>query len=493
MKAPKHDPNENTFSLLKVLMTYVRDLIGLINHRFSIVLIFLFPASSIFCQVNYTVIDSILTVFHNAKSLNGNVLIAEKGQITYNRSFGFANETTKEKLNENSVFGLASVSKQFTATAIVMLKEQGKLNYDDKITKYIPELIAYNNISIRNMLNHTSGLQDFEQLQNSKEAREYLSTRSGKIVITNKDVIAFFSNYKPKLIFNPGSRFEYCDIGYVFLGSIIERVSGLAYAEFLDKYIFKPLGMSNTFVLSPETELHNIQNYATGYVYSDSLKKYQSVDSMIAKSNLQVITSGPSEIYSTVFDLLKWDRALYSEQIVTSSSLKEIFEPAILNDHTTTNYGFGWFIMKDPNYGMSVYHTGGGRGFVTCIERNIDHDKTIIMLQNHNQVLYPVDIINRNLYNIPLPVEQKLSQVQLDALSGNYEIQKGFELKIWSDNGNIFAQATGQTVVPLFAENEIMLFAKLIDVKLQFEKNRQGKITCLYILKNGNKTRAEKK
>lgn len=367
-----------TSSLIKIIKAY--SIFG--KNSFMVFLCFSFLTSFVFGQDRIQKIDSMLTVFHTENSLNGNVLIAEKGQIIYNRSFGFADEATKEKLNENSVFHLASVSKQFTAMAIVMLKEQGKLNYDDKITQYIPELMAYNNISIRNMLTHTSGLQDFEQLQNSKEAREYISAHPGTTVLTNKDVIAFFSSYKPKLLFNPGTRFEYCDMGYVFLASIIEKVSGLAYAEFLDRYIFKPLGMSNTFVHTPETTLHNIDNYATGYVYSERTKKYQSADSMIAESNLQIITNGPAEIFSTVFDLLKWDRALYSEQLVTSLSIKEMFEPAILNDNTTTDYGFGWFIMKDPNYGMSVYHTGAGRGFSTCIERNIDHDKTIIILRN---------------------------------------------------------------------------------------------------------------
>ena len=126
-------------------------------------LLLLLIVQLIYGQDRIKTIDSIMTVFHSEGNLNGNVLIAEKGQIIYNKSFGFANETTKEKLNENSVFGLASVSKQFTAMAIAVLKEQGKINYDDKITKYLPELVAYDNISIRNLLNHTSGLQDFEQ------------------------------------------------------------------------------------------------------------------------------------------------------------------------------------------------------------------------------------------------------------------------------------------------------------------------------------------
>jgi CubicO group peptidase (beta-lactamase class C family) len=471
---------------------YMTSVLKIMNLKFMSAIIFLLFVSVTFGQNGIHIIDSALTAAYNEGMLNGNVLIAEKGQIIYNRSFGFANEKTKEKLNENSVFGLASVSKQFTAMAIVILKEQGKLNYDDKITKYLPELTTYDNITIRNMLTHTSGLPDIVQLTDSREAREYLSKHLEGKIATNKDVVAFLNLYNPKLKFVTGSKSEYCNTGYILLGSIIERVSGSTYAAFLDKVIFKPLEMNSTFVLSPETVTDKIQNYASGYTYSEGLKKYLSVDSMLT-NNLQVITDGSSGIYSTVIDLLKWDRSLYTDKLVSFSSVKEIFEPAVLNDNTKTSYGFGWFIREDPNYGKSVFHTGGDRGYLTCIDRNTDHDKTIIILVNHDQGVFPVDIINRNLYNIAFPDEAKLTRQQLDALSGTYEIQKDFDLKIWSENEEIFGQATGQKVFPLFAENELMLFAKVVDVKLQFEKNTQGKITCLYILQHGDKKRAEKK
>jgi CubicO group peptidase (beta-lactamase class C family) len=436
-------------------------------------------------------IDSIMTVFHTDGNLNGSVLIAEKGQIVYNKSFGFANETTKEKLNENSVFCLASVSKQFTAMAIAVLKEQSKLSYDDKITKYLPELVAYDNITIRNMLNHTSGLQDLEQITTSKEAKEYMSIHLVGNIATNKDIITFFSIYKPKVRFNPGTKFEYCDIGFVFLGSIIERVSGLTYTEFLTNTIFKPLEMNSTFI--PETTPAKINNYAYGYIYSESSKKYLSADSLAALEKMHIMANGASGIYSTVLDLLKWDRALYTERLVSFSTMKEMFEPALLIDNTSTNNGFGWFIKEDPNYGKSVFHTGEDRGYITCIERNIDHDKTIIILENHNKSVFPVAIIN-NILNNSLPKEVQLSKQQVDALCGTYEVQKGLNIKIWSEIGKIYCKLSGQPALQLFAENEILLFSIAVSDKLLFEKNKQGKIICLYIVKNGNgnKTKAEK-
>jgi CubicO group peptidase (beta-lactamase class C family) len=458
--------------------------------KFIAILIFLPFAPMTFSQNRIQIIDSLLTVYHTEGKLNGNVLIAEKGQIIYNRSFGFANLITKKKLNENSVFGLASVSKQFTAMAIVILKDQGKLNFDDKITKYLPELTAYNNISIRNLLNHTSGLiPDLEK--DTKEAKEYMSTKLVGNTVTNKDMVAFLSIYKPKLRFSPNTKSEYCNTGYELLASIIEKVSGVTYAEYLNKVIFKPLELINTFVYSPGFVPD--KNHAYDYIYSDSLKKYLSADSIINKNNVKVALDGGGSIYSTVIDLLKWDRALYTNKLVSNSSLKEMFEPATLSDKTKTSYGFGWFIQQDPNYGKLVFHTGSDRGYSTCIVRQLDNNKTIIILENYSPGLFPIDAINRNLYSIPLPKEIKLSQEQNQELEGIYGFQKGPDLRVWSENGKLFAQVTGQNVVPLFAENELPLFPKIYDLKLQFEKNNQGKITRLFILKGGNKTMLEKR
>ena len=137
-------------------------------------------------------------------------------------------------------------------------------------------------------------------ITNSKEAMEYISTHLVGNIVTNKDLIAFFSIYNPKVRFTPGTKFEYCDMGFVFLGSIIERVSGLTYAEFLSNNIFTPLEMNSTFVLSPKTTPAKINNYAWGYIFSESSKKYLSADSLIAINNMQIMTNGPSGIYSTV-------------------------------------------------------------------------------------------------------------------------------------------------------------------------------------------------
>jgi hypothetical protein len=169
-----------------------------------------------------------------------------------------------------------------------------------------------------------------------------------------------------------------------------------------------------------------------------------------------------------------------------------MFQPAELRDKTKAPYGFGWYLEDNPNFGKTVFHFGGWVGYSTFIERDIDNDKTIIILQNHSPVKFPVNELRHIIYNRPYRNEITLSNEQLKKLVGTYKIKEGFELKISLDKEQLFVQATGQNAVPLFAENEFSFFAKVVDAQLQFEKNEKGEITHLFLLQNGKKTKAEK-
>src|SRR5699024_6811928 len=158
-------------------------------------------------------LDSLFTSLFNKKMFNGNVLIADKGEILFQKSFGLANEQTKRELNNETIFELASVSKQFTAMGIVLLEKQVKLKYDDYISKYIPELSFYGNIIIRNLLNHTGGLADYMELFEKKWNKTKFAN--------NKDIINEFAKYKPAVVFQPGEKYEYSNTGYALLGLII--------------------------------------------------------------------------------------------------------------------------------------------------------------------------------------------------------------------------------------------------------------------------------
>jgi CubicO group peptidase (beta-lactamase class C family) len=321
--------------------------------------------------------DSICNSLQMAGTFNGNILVAEKGNVVYKGCFGIANEQTGQKLNENSIFELASLSKQFTAMAIVLLKEKDKLSLDDKMSKFIPELIQYNDVSIRNLLNHTGGLPDYMELMDSMFDKSKIAT--------NQDIIALFVKHKPKVLFTSNTKFEYSNTGYALLATIIENVSGKSYSEFLEENIFKPLDMKNTFVYTRRKAPKKIDNYAYGYIYSDSLKRKIIPDSLNETKFVVYLDGivGDGTVNSTVIDLLKWDRALYSTELCSRSSIKEIFTPGVLDNKTYTNYGFGWFLVDG---GRIANHTGGWPGYTMFIERDLENDETIIILQNMDEV-----------------------------------------------------------------------------------------------------------
>lgn len=379
-------------------------------------------------------IDSFLTSFYNSGNFNGNVLIAEKGKVIYKKSFGFSKETTKEKLNDNSIFELASVAKQFTAMAIVILKEKRKLNYEDKISKYIPELSNYSNITIGNLLTHTSGLPDYMEVMDSV----FNKTK----IATNKDIISTFAKLKPQVLFEPNTKWEYSNTGYALLASIIEKVSGMSYGDYLQKVIFRPLNMTNTFVYRRRYLPKKIANYAYGYVYSDSLKKYMLPDN-IKETNMVVWLDGivgDGTVNSTIIDLLKWDRALYADKLISKESKKEVFTSSELNDKSKTDYGFGWFIEDNGVYGNLVKHSGGWPGYRTIIERHTQNDKTIIVLLNYvnDNTYIPISDLRKMLYNIEPINFVELNAEEKEKFAGDYKNSKGKIVKLIYENSTLY-------------------------------------------------------
>lgn len=447
-----------------------------------------------FAQDRVAIIDSVVNDLFKSERFNGNVLVAEKGNVLYNKSFGNANESTKELLNENSIFELASVSKQFTAMAIVILKEKGKLSYEDKISTFLPQLSNYKNVTIKHLLNHTGGLPDYMDLMDSLFDKSKIAT--------NKDIVDLFSKHNPKILFEPNTKWEYSNTGYAFLASIIEKVSGTSYGNYLQKAIFKPLEMNNTFVYTRRFAPKKISNYAFGYIYSDSLKKYILPDELEETKMVIWLDGivGDGTVNSTVNDLLKWDRALYTEKLVSSESKKEIFRAVELNNKSKRDYGFGWALSDDETYGKIVNHSGGWPGYKTFIERHIDNDKTIIVLQNHESVSTTklFAYLRSIIYNKPLPIKKerteiKLSNEQLQKFVGVFEIQESMEVTVSLKSNQLFVQLTGQNAFPVFAESELSFFLKAVEAQVQFQLNDKQEVTSLVLLQGGNKIKATKK
>ncbi len=366
---------------------------------------------------NYNVtqrIDSLYTELFKYGEFNGNILVAHEGKEIYAKSFGISDSDKNIPLQRNSIFYLASVSKQFTAFSIFLLQKQGKLSFDDAISKYLPQLHHYNDIKIKHLVYHTSGLADYLNLFNDEK---YDSS-----IITNNDVINLLEATKPKVDFEPGEKFDYSNTGYLLLASIVESVTNQKFETFLDERIFEPLKMNNTRLLMYDDIDANWKDEQIAKAYyeypedEELFHKYKGV-------------YGQAKIYSTVDDLLKWDRALKENTLISQEDTDFIFSPGVLNSGEKTRYGFGWFLKDEEPYGKFVYHSGYFPGYLTYISRHIEKGYTIILLQNNDnrtgKTRLPSKDTRNIIYNLPLEKDIRLQDTILQKYAGTYITEKG--------------------------------------------------------------------
>jgi CubicO group peptidase (beta-lactamase class C family) len=434
-------------------------------------------------------LDEFFTKAYKDDKLNGNVLVAEKGIPLYQKSFGKADRVKNLDLNSETIFELASVSKQFTAMGIMLLRKQGKLSYDDSLRKFFPEL-PYHNISVRQLLNHTSGLPDYM----GEFSKYWDNTR----IATNDDMIALLAKYKPDTLFAPGNKWEYSNTGYALLASIIEKASGKKYGDYLHQYIFKPLAMEKTRVFRRRYEKTSLDNYAYGYLMDPVTNKYLLPDSIAETANMVYTLDGiqgDGVVNSTTGDLLKWDRALYTEKLLSKEEMAEALRPGVLNNGKKTNYGFGWMIGESKNFGAFVQHSGGWPGYTTFIERHTGNDKTIIILQNNGKALPSIPSIRNILYGIKTEAvkEVKTSVEELKQYVGDYEIVPDFVLSVTVKDEKIFVQATGQSAAEIFKEKTDIFFLKVVEAKLQFTRDEKGQVDAVVLLQGGQELKGLKK
>ena len=327
---------------------------------FSFLLLFSFQILFSQTDVNQTAVEigKLMDKLHQNGQFNGTVLVADKGKVLYKGAFGYGDYLTKRKLVVESPCYLASVSKQFTTMAVMLLKEKEKLNYEDPLSNYFPEFPDYaKNVTIRQMMNHTSGIPDHYGLGIYKPG------------LTNDDVVQTLIKHG-QLDFDPGEKYSYSNGAYVMLSMIVEKISGQSFPAFMKGNIFTPLEMENTCVFDKKTPA--IKNRAIGYTPVWTLEDYE------------IFTTGAGGIYSTVEDLFKWDQALYSGKLISQNRLDEAFTSAVLNDGSETGYGFGWGVGKNADGGKIVNHSGGLNGFRTFIERDLQNKRTIILLTNNS-------------------------------------------------------------------------------------------------------------
>jgi len=322
-------------------------------------------------KIDYAKVEATINNLVAKNKFSGVVLIAEKGKIKYEKANGYIEYVNQTPLESSTLFELASVSKQFTAMTIMMLHEKGLLQYDELIEKYID--IPYKNITIRQLLTHTSGLPDYQAIMDKHWDKSK--------VANNTDIIAYLNKYAPPSLFEPGSQYLYSNTGFVILASITEKISDRDFIEFCTTEIFKKLKMKSTGIRTLE-EKAAIANFALGHVFVPERNAYIRADSF-PSSNYTIWLGnrkGPGRISSTVEDLLKWDQALYTNQLIQPSALAEAFKPMKLSNGKISNYGFGWELRPQENI---VWHNGDNPGYKTIIIRFLENRATLIILCNN--------------------------------------------------------------------------------------------------------------
>jgi CubicO group peptidase (beta-lactamase class C family) len=309
-------------------------------------------------------IEEKFKTFQNDRVPGVSVAIIEKGQFIYNQSLGLANLELKIPASDKTNYRIASVTKQFTAMGIMILKQQGKLDYENPITDYFPGFPNMGKkITIRHLLNHTSGLVNYEDI----------IPQGQTIQLKDKDALELIK-HQQGTYFTPGTQYQYSNSGYVLLGLIVEQVTGQSFAGFMKENIFTPLSMTESLFF--EEGISVVNNRAYGYRETDNGFVF----------NDQSLTSallGDGGIYTSLQDYLKWDQALYGETLVTQETLNEAFISGKLTDGTETHYGFGWRL--DERHSVKVFHHNGGTcGFNTAVRRVPEKKLSLFIFMNRS-------------------------------------------------------------------------------------------------------------
>lgn len=342
-------------------------------------------AAPVTAQSPRRAIDSLMAPYAQSDGPGASVLVIHEGRVAYMKSYGLAEVESRVPVAPQTNFRLASLSKQFTATAVMLLVADGKLRYDDDITRVLPGLPPLaNGVTVRQLLNHTSGLPDYEDYVADGQTTQ---VHDGDIPA----LIAHATSGK----FPAGTRFAYSNTGYGLLALIVERVSGQRFADFLRERIFTPLGMTQT--VAHEEGRSVVANRAYGY----------SVGASGVRRTDQSTTSavlGDGGIYSSAIDLAKWDRALEQHTLVDAAAQQLAWTPPALGGGQHTEYGFGWFVDRDHGT-MRLRHHGESRGFTNSILRFPEKHLTVVLQTNRTG-------------GAPWDIAQRVAELYLDPSTG---------------------------------------------------------------------------
>ena len=417
------------------------------------------------------------TVVHAAADKGefmGAVLVAKDGVILLDRGYGSANLEWKIPNDGDTKYRLGSVTKQFTAVSIMMLRERGKLDLDAPIRAWFPDApAAWDKITIRHLLTHSAGIPNLTDFEDFHKLKTLPTTVDG--------MIARFRD-KP-LEFQPGEKWKYSNSGYILLTAIVEKASGQSYAAFLTDNIFKPLGMADSGYDSHDAV---ISHRASGYV--------PGANGVVNAGYLDMtIPQGAGALYSTTHDLLKWQTGLYGGKLLKPESL------AMLTTPFKSDYAFGIFVSNKED-GRSFWHPGGIEGFNTWLGYDPERRITVVVLGNLNSGA-PTRLGAGLMAlaqggKVTLPgerVEVTLPPESLAAYVGQYDVSPEFGFAVRVEGGKLIVQATRQDPLVLHAEKPDHFFLKEVDAQLIFRRDASGRIDAAILRQNGRETVAVRK
>ena len=309
-------------------------------------------------------LDSLLQRINKRHDFHGSLLVAKNGKIVYNNQIGYANFNNKEPLKEASVFQLASVSKQFTAAAIMLLYERNQIKLTDTVNQYFPNF-PYEHVTIKNLLNHTAGLPKYFWVAEHEWEQEKAPNNSEMMaLLESSDVLRFFK---------PGRNFDYSNTGYIVLASIVEKISGSSFTDFVKKNIFDPLEMKDSFVYSFEND--SIRNNQL-----DGYRLYRGWRHLKINNTVNDAIVGDKNVYTTSEDLFKWTLGLNNGKLLSKESLDLMYSKGETVYGRKVPYGFGFRInTKDQN---TIYHHGKWNGFSTGLTQYPEDDLVVIVLEH---------------------------------------------------------------------------------------------------------------
>jgi CubicO group peptidase (beta-lactamase class C family) len=415
-------------------------------------------------------LDDLLAQKFSATAPGCAVLIAKKGEVVYQKSYGSANLELNVPLKPEMIFNLASITKQFTAIAILQLEEQYKLSLQDSVQKYIPDFPSKKyTITIENLLTHTSGIKDYLQIQNPQPYMERWDFTPKELVNVFKDL---------PLEFEPDTKYKYSNSGYALLGYIIEKISGKDYQTYINENILKPLGLKHTFYDNHSTI---IPNRVSGY-YKDG-NSYKN-----AEFWSPTIAYAAGGLLSNLEDLFSWHRGLLTYKILRKESVDRAFTTHKLKDGTTTNYGYGW-IINNVNGIKSIEHGGHKNGFLTNEIYFPQQDIFLVLLSNSEDApIQDLSIAVSGLaLGVPMQPSVEVAGNILDSYVGTYTLVTDPKRKIVIEKvkEGLIANISGQSVLPLiFQSNTKFQFKNVLNANCEF-REKDGKVIGFIADQNG--------